>query len=253
MAKIQNTPPSYWPPLQERRGYQVQINAYGPMLSRLTLRRAPGPSPLFRPYWHATGINIVAWRRALQKRFSSFWKTDLTNAERTLWRLQAAIITIVNYKGKTITPTGHGLFMFYSTHDAHRIPWYPKWPTDPAYSPRRTPPSPWNRPNPPTLTTVDTSGPDGVYINTSDTNDFYATGIAGHLRPAPNFMPRLRPGQYFDCDIWTQVALFEPWFFMPWPNYPALLPRGKSWTVGLRWTRRDNGNTSDPSWISFTY
>jgi hypothetical protein len=252
MAKLQNTPPAYWPPTQEAKGYSTQIGPYGPTISRRTRHRAPGPSSLFQPYWQTYGVNIVTWRRKLHASISKFWRTDLTNAERALWAARAAIMTLTNYKGETNVPSGYHLFMFYATHDYLHIPWYPPWNTTPPHTPRKTPPIPWLRPTRPTLITVDTSIPGEVWIETSDDLDYDHTGCFMHVRPAPNSMPTVRPGQYIDCDSWITPDMHHPWFSFYWPTSPALLPRGKSWTIGLRYVRLDDSNTSDPSWISFT-
>lgn len=70
-------------------------------------RPAPSWSNLLIP-----NIPLGQLERQLFRNLNRFWKNTLTTAQRTAWNALAATASIKNYEGKTITPTGHQLWIF---------------------------------------------------------------------------------------------------------------------------------------------
>jgi len=150
MAKIKNTPPTYWPPTQERKGYLSQSNAYGPMLAKHTSRRArprPFPSlPNQAPPWELTASS----NRRFHKWAAQNWKTVLTNADRLAWKNLAAVTTVRKHDGTLGILKAFGFYMWYET--TWRKAWYTPgrfFDTSTA-TPDTTPGLPWTPPTTPT-------------------------------------------------------------------------------------------------------
>jgi hypothetical protein len=151
MAKIENTPPPYWPPSQERKGYFHQTGPYGPQIAHHTSRRTPGPSITAQHWFDTYGVNVVLHNRQLRAQIAKAWKTALTPQNRANWNTEALTVTIDNFKTKLRTPNGFELFMWHHFFNSARI-WPTSYPFEGSLPPiDYDPPSPYVLPDAPSI------------------------------------------------------------------------------------------------------
>lgn len=165
MAKLQNTPPAYWPPTQEAKGYFPQIGPYGPLISKHTRRHAPPrPFPSYpnqAPPWELT----ASANRRFHKWAAQTWKTVLTNANRLAWKNLAAVTTIRKYDGTLGILKAFGFFIWY--HTTWRKLYYTpgRYFRDTTATAWTDPLLPWTPPTTPTNPHDITLGPQLDYLN----------------------------------------------------------------------------------------
>jgi len=252
MAKLQYAIPPYGIPKRHMRGYCQGQQPHGsyppeeeppaiPVLRKLSSHRARGPAPDFMEFFSLTGLSLTWYRRDWCKRLAQAWKTDLSNAQRTVWKNLAATVTIENYKGVSKVPNGFQLFHHYNDFAAHLNNQWPPWDKTYFAQPILNAPGAWDPPDAPNIVNVVSS--DYAYVIVYTDNPPYPQPkyTTGAWRRAPDAQPSSRPGQYTTAQIssWGSYP-GSGHFIVRFNNVPGVTRLPLSICMGVRYLSYPN-------------
>ena len=238
--KTKNPIPNFTMPATYSRSWMKQTTAAGHIISRKRRRHA-GPAP-----W-PPGSNLTLGYEppaAGNRRWHTWcyqqWTQLLAPSDRAAWEAAAVTMSIVNFKGKTITPNGFQLFIWWQSYQAFGC-WVPLSPFTPGnYSIDNTPTDPtWAKLTPTAVSITDTTPPtftiaftataiDGTFAVFVDATPSVETGCknpTSHWHRVPPTLPNVYTPNMFSANVTTGHPV-PPWTATPTYSAPDWLGNG---------------------------
>jgi hypothetical protein len=203
MAVLKIIPPGpIWPHRSERSYYPSTIIDRTVLRNRRA-RHAPARPWLSLPSFDPPHQHPADSNRRFKAHVSQNWSDLLSAANRLAWSNLAATITIKNFEGTLITPTGFELYGHFERA------WYTWWFSigavfnPAAYTPDLNPPSPWSPPATPSNITVDTWSYNGFYFYFDTTPGMDWPMLDLQIANYPPKPGRIFPGQFARLNSWA--------------------------------------------------